>query len=97
MDRGKILTTAKDLTCNNRQKTYGSPGVQLGLTAELFRLWKYHAGTKYSGAHDEAIRMVLAKLSRIACGQPGHLDNYVDAAAYVAIAGEIVTSGKDSA
>jgi hypothetical protein len=31
---------------------------------------------------------LFIKLSRIACGPPFHLDNYIDAAAYLGIAAE---------
>ena len=36
-----------------------------------------------------ALMMVCAKLARIATGPVLHMDNYTDAAAYIAIAGEV--------
>ena len=91
MDRGKILDEAKRLTCGDRNAQYGPPGPQLGLAGEFYHMWLNAGGDRYSYAHNEAIHQVFVKLSRIAFGQQGKLDTYMDAAAYTAIAGELVT------
>lgn len=88
--RGQILDTAKVLTTGDRNKSYGPPIYNLTVYAELVQA--YLKGRKVSTEHpidavDTSILMVLAKVSRIAANR-GHKDNYVDGAAYMAIAGE---------
>ncbi len=86
--RGKILQRAISCTLGDRQDAYGPPSDALFLAAEFIRLYKQSAGGKYCAAHDEAISLACLKLARIACGAVGHNDNYVDGAAYFAIAAE---------
>lgn len=86
--RAVVLDQAIACTLGNRQETYGPPSDALFLAAEFIRLYKQSAGTKYCAAHDEAIALACLKLARIACGAVGHTDNYVDGAAYFAIAAE---------
>lgn len=94
--RGQILDTAKNLTTGDRDKTYGPPIDNLTVYAELVSAYligkvKTSIDIKEAlmnlDAVDAAILMVLAKVSRIAMNR-GHKDNYVDGAAYMAIAGE---------
>ena len=86
--RAVVLEKAIACTLGDRQDAYGPPSDALFLAAEFIRLYKQSAGTKYCAAHDEAIALALLKLARIACGAVGHNDNYVDGAAYFAIAAE---------
>ena len=86
--RAVVLEKAISCTLGDRQDAYGPPSDALFLAAEFIRLYKQSAGTKYCAAHDEAIALALLKLARIACGAVGHNDNYVDGAAYFAIAAE---------
>lgn len=88
--REHTLLLARDLTCGARSATYGDPKVNLSCAGALWAIYKSHAGTRYSAAHDEAIHQVLAKIARIACGVL-HADNYIDIAAYAAIALECET------
>ncbi len=83
-----VLETAAELTGTRRCATYGEPNINLTCAAELQRVYKEYAGDKYSPAHDVAINEIMLKLSRIATGKPGHEDNYIDGAAYFAIAHE---------
>jgi hypothetical protein len=87
--REKILNTASKLTANDRNKTYGPPIVNLTTLADLCNAYLKGKNIEYVeiDAVDAAIFMVLAKVSRIAANR-GHNDNYVDGAAYMAIAGE---------
>lgn len=88
--RGQILDTAKGLTTGDRNKSYGPPIDNLTTYANLIAAYiegRNAAGTEYIDAVDAAIFMVLAKISRIVANR-GHKDNYVDGAAYMAIAGE---------
>lgn len=89
--RGAILLQALEATTKARNVTYGDPSVNLQCAGELKAIYTKYAGDKYCEAHDEAIEMVLTKIGRIATGQPGHDDTYIDAAAYVAIASECQT------
>ena len=86
--RGEILETALSLTMKDRNDTYGDPYTDMNCAAELSDVFHRHAVGKYCAAHDEAISRVMIKLARIACGSPGHTENYVDGAAYLAIAAE---------
>lgn len=91
--RGAILNHARGLTEGDRNQAYGDPKVQLTLAGEL-KAAAHHAhehgvGTRViSNAEWEAIDMLLSKVSRIVMGPEVRRDNYVDAAAYAAIAGE---------
>ncbi len=84
--RGKILETALNLTEGDRNKTYGSPRTNLQILASLINA--YTNGRPELNEVDMAIVMCLTKISRIAVNQ-NHEDNYVDLAAYAAIAGEL--------
>ena len=82
--REHILRTAVDLTCGDRNKQYGDP---LENHQDIARLWTaYLNHVVYP--KDVAIMMALVKIARAKMPNP-HRDNYVDAAAYLAIAGEI--------
>jgi hypothetical protein len=93
--RGQILNTAKSLTTGDRNKSYGPPIYNLTTYANLCQAYMDGRGLDSSAiqeitpldAVDMAIFMVLAKVSRIAANR-GHKDNYIDGAAYMAIAGE---------
>ena len=84
--RGGILDTAKSLTEGDRNKTYGDPKENLECFMNLVVVY-LNSSKKRSKAVDGAIIMCLAKISRIAANA-SHTDNYVDLAAYAAIAGE---------
>lgn len=86
--RAVILDKAISCTLGDRRDAYGQPSDALFLAAEFIRLYKASAGSKYCAAHDEAIALACLKMARIACGAVGHTDNYVDGAAYFAIAAE---------
>lgn len=86
--RGQILQAAMDATLGSRNKSYGAPTPNLQLANELIATVHPFLKDKYSPAHNQAIYLALHKLARIACGAVGHTDNYVDAAAYFAIAAE---------
>jgi hypothetical protein len=87
MNRLQILETAATLTGGDRNKTYGEPKANLTLYAELCQAYLGGRDVTKLTPTDGAILMTLAKISRIAVN-PRHMDNYVDGAAYMAIAGE---------
>lgn len=90
--RGSILDTAKELTTGDRNKSYGEPAPNLNCYAHMVEAYldlrypNMKQGAPLNSV-DGAILMVLAKVSRVAVNQK-HPDNYVDMAAYAAIAGE---------
>ena len=95
--RKTILSTAKALICGDRNKSYGPPYDNLSDCASLWEAYInskggciVQDGDSYAvriTAEDVAWLMSLVKMTR--SFYPGyHHDNYVDAAAYAAIAGE---------
>ena len=97
--RQQMLETATNLTCGDRNESYGPPFDNL---SDCAALWTSYLNTKYRNtslaprpwqrlfeldAEDVAWMMSLVKMTR--SFQKGyHPDNYVDSAAYSAIAGE---------
>ncbi|HXJ94186.1 MAG TPA: DUF6378 domain-containing protein [Terriglobia bacterium] len=89
--REEVLRTAITLTCGDRDASYGPPGVNLACASALFSIYQEYrekTGQSTSSAHDAAIFNVLQKIARIATGAEKE-DNYVDGAAYMAIAYEV--------
>lgn len=88
MSRKAILEEAIRLTCGDRNESYGPPYDNLTHMAQMvsgYLTGKYGAATTLD-AEDMAWIMVFAKASRTV--QTFKADNYIDAAAYAAIAGE---------
>lgn len=90
--RGRLLATAQHLTDGPRSQLYGDCRVNMLAYGELMEWaekWKKHClhNSATSVEHDAAMTMVFAKISRIVVGM-WHEDNYIDAAAYLAIAYE---------
>jgi hypothetical protein len=91
--REAVLKEAAFLTAGDRNDAYNDPKINMQAMLELqewFERWRSHPSVNNvasAGGHDAAITMVLAKLARIAVGAP-KADNYVDAAAYLAMAWE---------
>lgn len=90
--REEVLLTARDLTCGDRNDAYNDPLINMRAFEELLewaQKWQRH-NTENSACgygHDAAMTMVYAKLARIVVGAAKE-DNYVDAAAYLAMAWE---------
>lgn len=90
--REQILLSARDLTCGERNDAYNDPRVNMMAFEELLewaQKWKRHClyNTANGAGHDAAMVMVYAKLARIVVGAAKE-DNYIDAAAYLAMAFE---------
>lgn len=93
--RKHILDTAAKLTGGDRDASYGSPLTNMKDTARLWDAYLLSKGVfivdgdgepvLFSG-EDVANMMVLLKMARM--GASLKEDNYVDAAGYMAIAGE---------
>lgn len=90
--RADLLKEALRLTTADRNDQYGDPLINTACAGELKEVFrKYHklSGRRPIGhGEQEAIDMVLTKLSRIAAGGDVKPDTYIDAAAYFAMAGE---------
>lgn len=105
-DRIEILNRAAELTDGERNFQHGDPVAQHRACAHLWNAYldlsrfRGMPPDEQRGIHlqapDVAIMMALVKLSRMAHGDPLNMDNFVDAAGYIAIAGECVTSDQDS-
>ena len=77
------LQIAKELIMGPRAKTYGDKIVN---HANIAKMWSAYLDKEIT-AHDAAVMMALLKVARTKFGAPT-ADTYVDAAAYMAIAGE---------
>lgn len=87
--RAEILSQAAVLTDGARDEEYGPPHVNMSAAGDLKSALRRHIARQIYPAELEAIDMALTKLSRIITGPAPKLDSYVDAAAYLAIAGEL--------
>jgi len=88
MDRADILAEAAKLTTGDRNAAYGHPYDNLTHMADMVSAYingKYGCFVGLN-AEDMAWIMVTAKMSRSVATHKD--DNYIDAAAYAAIAGE---------
>lgn len=83
MNRGIILEQAKTLTNNDRQQSYGTP---LSNFTRIANLWSSYLEIDIT-PEQAAMCMALVKVSRSM--QSKEVDNYIDGAAYFAIAGEL--------
>jgi hypothetical protein len=82
--RKAVLKTAGDLIDGDRARDYGDA---FEMHARIARGWTEILGIDVK-AHEVALCMAWLKLSRLV-ESPGHMDSYVDAAAYMALAAEI--------
>jgi len=90
--RERILQEGAALTVGDRNKTYNEPETQFHLAATLKRVL-HHARMSdclehISEEEMEAWDLVCTKMARRFSGRATH-DTFVDAATYVAIAGEL--------
>lgn len=88
MTRDEMLTEAIRLTTGDRNASYGHPYDNLTMMANMVSAYlSGKCGIDLAfDAEDMAWIMVMAKASRTIVANKG--DNYIDAAAYAAIAGE---------
>ena len=88
-ERVRLLKRGIELTAGDRNKTYGDPWSNL---TDCAQLWEAYLSAKLSSdvkivAEDVAHMMALVKMTRSFRGNYQD-DNYLDAAVYMAIAGE---------
>jgi hypothetical protein len=84
LNRKQILEEAINVCTNDRQDQYGDPENSFSIIASL---WTEYLGLTIKPT-DVACMMALLKVGRILKGTV-KADNYIDAAAYMAIAGEL--------
>lgn len=89
MTREEILAAAKQCVCGDRDQDYGSPEKSFEMIAAL---WEPYLRQKCGAdicltVADVGAMMCLFKLARIATGR-FKADSYIDAAGYIACAGE---------
>jgi hypothetical protein len=87
-DRVKMLKEGISYTSGDRDDEYGDPGQNMACAGELKAIFRKFCRRPITAAEQEALDMVMTKLSRLACGKPKR-DTYVDGAVYFSIAGEV--------
>lgn len=87
-ERVRILNDGAALTNGDRDDEYGPPANNMTCAGELKAVFRKWLARDIPPGELEALDMAMTKLSRLACGKPKR-DTYVDAATYIAIAGEI--------
>lgn len=87
MNRTEILQWADDLINGERDAVYGTPQENFERTAAL---WSVILQQKVY-PQQVGVMLALLKISRLV-NSPDHLDSYIDAAGYLALAGEIGTT-----
>ena len=90
-----VLEEAASLTSGERDLAYGPPIINLTASGDLKDMMRRHLVRDMSSAELEALDMVLTKIGRIITGPMPKRDNYVDAAAYMAIAREAAKHDMD--
>lgn len=94
MKREEILETAAKIVTGGKNKQYGEPEDNFAVIAEYWSTYlSQHNGGRavLLTPMDVALMMVLFKLGRLTTARAVTLDSFVDAAGYVACAGEIAT------
>ena len=84
MTREEILNEAIRLTSTDRQKNYGKPLIN---HQRIATIWSVILSAEITPSQ-VALCMAGVKIARLV-ETPNHEDSFIDAAAYIAIAGEI--------
>ncbi len=90
--RSEILDEAKRIITKDRAATHGNPENSFALIADLWSAYLGIPVCPLTVCH----MMTLLKIAR-AKGNPTHLDSFVDACGYEAIAGELASRGGENA
>ena len=89
VNREEILKSALALTTGDRRNSYGSPYINHKRIADIWSVILEHEVTP----SQVALCMVGVKLSRL-IETPDHTDSFIDGAAYMAIAAEVLENKK---
>jgi hypothetical protein len=90
-NRETLLAEASRLVSQDREATYGKPGVNLACAGELkavARKWRDRSVRPISDAEWDAIEQTFTKLARAITGTVNP-ENYIDGAGYLGLAGEL--------
>jgi len=93
--RVAILHEGAKLTAGDRDREYGDPRINMACAGELKRVVRAHLARAISPEEQEALDMVLTKISRYLTGAPKR-DTFVDGATYFAILGELALGAPDN-
>lgn len=88
-NRLQILAEAMELTEGDRNVQHGNPYPNHD---NIARIWSVILG-RHIQPYEVALCMAGLKLARLA-GNPDNMDSYIDGAAYLAIAGELVNADR---
>ena len=91
MDRSEILNAAEQAITVDRAATHGDAARNLEALAMMRAALDHARGDRPKAPCDEGIYMIGFKAVR-ASANPLHADNFVDAAGWSAVAGEIAGS-----
>lgn len=93
MNRKMILEESEKCICSKREADYGTPHDNFKIISNLWTVYLQKVAGLDTNitSQDVAIMMALLKIGRISSGVVKE-DNYIDAAGYIALAGEIATS-----
>lgn len=88
--RDDVLDTAKRIITGDRHQSYGDAEDSFGLVGQY---WSVYLASRPDptaplAPHDVGVLMTLLKIARIQHA-PEHVDSYVDAAGYIALAAEM--------
>jgi len=89
LNRKDILDQATSLTTGDRNTQHGDP---YSNHDNIARIWSVILGRKVE-PFQVALCMAGLKLARLS-GNPDNMDSYIDGAAYLAIAGELVNADR---
>jgi hypothetical protein len=88
--RSLVLAEAMDLVTGDRNRDYGEP---IENFERIAAGWRVLLGADVT-PHQVALCMAWLKMARL-CETPRHEDSYVDAAAYAALAAQLVVEQDD--
>lgn len=90
MKYAEILQSASDIIENRGANDYGAPADNMQHAAMLVSAYLQYPVEDYQVC---AI-LALIKLGRASQGEPTKADNYIDAAAYIALMGDLTMNGE---
>jgi hypothetical protein len=93
MTRDEILAAARQCVSEDRNRTYGSAAVNFTNVANLWQAYIDAKDGKALQPEDVAAMMALFKTGRMVAN-PAHVDSFIDACGYLALAGELSTGEK---
>ena len=72
-------------TLKERGETYGKFSDYANTSAQIKEVMDYKNNPNLNAVHQEALSMIVSKISRILNGDPNHADNWHDIAGYATL------------